>query len=758
MKSSDDETNQTTRSEQSIDPTPSNTSTQDVSLQQMLGSGQPVVFSGAEAEDERQILAEWLVDAARAGQSVYITNAFIVGRFDAQGLVARREFVLNNCTIIGSIADFSYSTFEQRADFSGTHFRQGAVFARCRFDADLMLDRCHLSGLGILLMDAEIKRALMGYDLVCDPGTQANFQRCHIHSIAKFPGSVFHGEADFNGSRFDGQVTFCGVTFVGETIFGGCTFGEIALFCGGAELDYPGTIFLDDTTFVSARFESQAAFQGATFKKSVSFNLTKFEGFAYFNNVPNRSVPPTAFEGKADFVTAHFLGQANFQGVTFGDSVSFNSAVISGAANFGIQLKAIAGCTFRGEADFAKLNCENVADFRGAVFHQKADFRNARFAESAEFTGETSYGLHPAVFHGPALFANAVFLGAADFRQVGFEARASFAGARMEQSALFCGLGSPSNDGARFAGEAQFSLTRVVGTANFRRVTFMNDASFTGASVSGPALFEVAVFRATASFSLCKLHDVANFERTEFFGNLNLNEATIRVLLFSSDSIGDGERSGQFKSKVDLRGCTYDRIEVDQTELLNHISPYARQPFVQLEKTARNAGDDSEADAIYLFRRRTERCRQWDRKEIGPWFFSWAYQLLANYGVRPYRLIFVPLALLILGFFVFSQPQAVRLAGQDQFSKAKITDSGQANREHDVFSSLGLAARLSLRTFLPVEVPLASDWEPSNKRIVGPLRASDFAALIKIAGWILVPLGVAALTGLLRTKPSATSE
>jgi len=755
MKSSDDETNQSNSSEQSIAPTESKTSAQGASHQEMLSSGQAIVFTGGEPEAEREILAEWVVDALRAGRSVYLANALIVGRFDAQGVVAKRELVLSGCTIRDSIADFSHSIFTQRADFSGTHFSQGAVFARCRFDADLMLDGCHISGLGILLMDAEIKRALMAYRLNCDPRTQANFQRCHICSIAKFPGSVFHGEADFNGCRFDGQVTFCGVTFVGEAIFGGCTFRETALFCGGAEQDYPGTLFSSETTFISARFESQAAFQGAVFKKSVSFNLTKFEGFAYFNNVPNRSVPSTAFEGKVDFGIAHFSGQANFQGVTFGDSVSFNSSVIKGAANFGIQLKAAAGCTFVGPADFVKLNCENASDFRGAVFHQKADFRNAKFAESAEFTGETSYGLPPAIFHGPALFANAVFAGVADFRQVVFGARASFAGARMEQDALFCGLGSPLDDGARFADEAQFSLTRIEGTANFRKVTFMKAASFTGASVNGPALFEAAVFRATASFSLCELRGVANFSRTEFLGDLNLNEATIRVLLFSAP-VGSSDHSGQFKSKVDLRGCTYYRIEVDQHELLGHINPYDRQPFVQLEKTARGAGDDADANAIYLFRRRTERRRQWERREIGPWLFSSVYQLLANYGVKPYRLIVVPVVLLTLGLFIFSRPQAVRLADQNRVSEAKVTAPGQANRERDEFSSWGLATRLSLRMFLPVELPLASDWEPSNRRIIGSLRASDFAALLKIAGWILVPLGIAALTGLLRTKPSAS--
>ena len=722
MESADDETSSDNTSGQSL-------------YQQMLNSEQRIIFSGEEPESEREISAEWVVDALRSGRSVCLENATIVGRFIAQNLVAKQQVELRGCVVRDSIADFSHSTFEQRVDFSGTHFSQGANFARCSFGGDLMLDGCRFSGSGILLMDAEIKRALMAYRLSCDPGTQANFHRCHICSIAKFPGSVFYGEADFNACRFDGQVTFSGATFVASTGFGASVFRDSALFCGGAEQAYPGTVFCSDVTFVSARFESQAAFQGAVFKKSVCFNMATFQGFAYFSSVPYLGVPATAFEGKVNFVTAHFLGQANFQGVTFQDSVSFNSCVIEGAANFGIQLNAAVRCTFVGPADFANLKCESVSDFRGAIFHHQADFRNATFADSALFTGETSRGVPPASFHGPALFGNAVFGGDADFRKVAFDARTSFASARMEQRALFHGLDSLSDEGASFAGEAQFSLTRIGGIANFRKATFLKDASFSGAVVSGPALFEGATFRATAIFSLCRLRDVANFSRVEFHGDLNLNEAKIRVLLFSVP-VGTNDRLTQFKSNVDLRGCTYDRIEVDRRELLRHITPYRRQPFVQLEKEARSAGDDEDANAIYLFRRRAERVRQWQRKEIGSWLFNSAYQLFANYGVKPYRLIVVPLVLLALGVFVFSRPQAVRPTGGNLTPEVKVENPADTIPDGETFTSVGLAARVSLRIFLPVEVPLASGWEPSNHHIVGPLRSSDFAAFLKIAGWI----------------------
>jgi uncharacterized protein YjbI with pentapeptide repeats len=289
------------------------------SYQQMLLTGQPIFFGRNTPQTQREVLAQWVVDAMRSGQEVHVTNAILVGSLDCRAISVAREVILHNCLIRDSLADFSHSNFAQRADFSGTHFARGAIFARCRFEADLMLERCRISGEGALFLDVEVKMALMAYEMNFDPGTHANFQRCRFCSIVKFPGAVFSGTVDFNGSVFDGQATFSGATFRDFVSFGSCVFLETALFCGGSEPGYGGTLFQGEVTFVSVRFGSQAAFQGAIFRKTVDFNLGRFEGFAFFTSVPASGIPPTAFEGETNFGSTRFLGQANFQGVTFSD-------------------------------------------------------------------------------------------------------------------------------------------------------------------------------------------------------------------------------------------------------------------------------------------------------------------------------------------------------------------------------------------------------------------------------------------------------
>jgi hypothetical protein len=105
---------------------------------------------------------------------------------------------------------------------------------------------------------------------------------------------------------------------------------------------------------------------------------------------------------------------------------------------------------------------------------------------------------------------------------------------------------------------------------------------------------------------------------------------------------------------------------------------------------------------------------------------------------------------------IFSSPGAVRPRSVGtSISEHPVTgDSGQRALNSPEEESNGLSQadglRVSIRLFLPVEIPLANRWEPSEKVLLLGFRYSDYATILRILGWILVPLGIAALTGLLR--------
>jgi hypothetical protein len=228
------------------------------------------------------------------------------------------------------------------------------------------------------------------------------------------------------------------------------------------------------------------------------------------------------------------------------------------------------------------------------------------------------------------------------------------------------------------------------------------------------------------------------------------------------DSILDSAPTGQeqFRGHIDLRGFTYERIGVAWRDLLQNFDPYDRQPYTQLEAVMRAAGEDRTAEDVYFARRRREHHRLYLKlrqtwfvsREFPRYLFDTIQWGLFHYGVRPYRLLVFTFLVLALGVTIFNCPHAVM--NQDKDLRAGDPQS----------LSITQAVGVSLRQFLPVEIPSGSQWIPTGNPI--PLFAqfgipfSAYATFHRAIGWVLVPLGVAALTGLLRrsSKPSAKAE
>jgi hypothetical protein len=135
------------------------------------------------------------------------------------------------------------------------------------------------------------------------------------------------------------------------------------------------------------------------------------------------------------------------------------------------------------------------------------------------------------------------------------------------------------------------------------------------------------------------------------------------------------------------------------------------------------------------------------------WLGDSLYGLLAQYGVDTSRLSLVALLCLLGGTLVFSRPGAVS-------PKVK---QGEALKPSPAMSlSWWEALKVSMHYFTPVDIPMGSEWVPAEQPIELRLRLgrralairlspSTYAALfLTLAGWVLVPLGIAALTGLLR--------
>lgn len=657
-----------------------------------------------------------------------------------------------------------------KAKFTGAHFVKSALFRGAIFEGEADFIAVAI-GTSAEFHGANFKNT-------------ANFNQAQLGGSAFFTGCLFEGDANFGSVKIARQAAFQGSTFKRNAIFNQCGIGESAFFRAeppgelagtifegeanfnriqiGANADFQGTqfknkdaranfdsaringnaffrgaIFEGEARFLAAQIGGQAAFQGTIFKHDATFNTVRIAGPAFFRHDPARSLSAAIFQGKADFVDVQIGETAHFQGAAFKQAVSFNRA------RFG-QSILFRGSTFEGEADFGSAHIGGAAEFQGATFKRKANFNRTQIAHSAFFSPAPQLDLPPARFEGEVSFTSAYIGGQAAFQGVNFSStgnQVSFDASKIEGDAFF--------EGARFAGETRFETAEIGGSAIFRGATFLGSSNFEATNFRGLALFNggeslLGALLQEVSFDHARFEQDAHFEDVCFMGAGRFRETSFRVLYFSVS--GKTGNQDQFQGPVDLRGCTYERIQVNWKSLLKRMEPYDRQPYTQLEKVFRAVGEDREADKVYLKRRRVERKKKWQRGQFGSWVADALYALIARYGVRPYQLIGIPLLLLFLGMFFFSLPGAVK--PKDENSVCRLASPMQASRWE--------AFAVGLHQFLPVEVPMGSQCIPSPDPVeVWMLRfkmsPSTFATFfLRLPGWILVPLGIAALTGLLR--------
>jgi hypothetical protein len=137
------------------------------------------------------------------------------------------------------------------------------------------------------------------------------------------------------------------------------------------------------------------------------------------------------------------------------------------------------------------------------------------------------------------------------------------------------------------------------------------------------------------------------------------------------------------------------------------------------------------------------------------WLFDCFSWFVTNYGVAPGRLLDISTLFLLFGMLIFSLPGAVTAREGKSQPERLTTGKGLRLNHWDAFA-------LSFHEFLPLDVPFGSRWTPGNEPVrlnlrlrkralnVVTMRPSTCATLIKISGYILVPLQILIVNGLIR--------
>ncbi len=734
-----------------------------MTLKEMLAGGTEVHLNPAAPQADRVVEAAWIANAVAKGVRVDVEYALIRSPLKLRYGVIEKEFRIAFCTI-EEHADLAYATFKSAVDFSHSTFQFGSDFQGSSFQFDVVFDGAAFEKRALQMSRTKVTQRLLAEGVNFDTGVTAYFDYCSCGHSAVFTGAKFGGAANFQGAAIVGSGMFSGAAFFLPATFENARI-DGDLFLGIEPEGNPtGAIFGARADFTGCHVGGRVHSRGAEFREEAVFVWAKVEGATSFGS-DGKGLNAARFGATADFRDSVFGGDVDFEGIIFQGQAKFSSASCEGTMTF-------KGAQFQDTAEFDGMRVHEELNFEGARFNspvhqanfEKAVVSSSLFLSGAHFDGGASFeGLR--IEGAVAQFRDVHFVKSTSFNVAEFAGSAEFRRAQFqpESAPVFDGVhfgGGCSFDGATFDAEFLIRAAEFEGEASFQGVTFRRKSDFSishfasiarfkskPAQPGGTAQIPAAAFNGAVSFEHARFDRDARFDDAIFRDSVNLREASFRVVYLAGNGRVGNDK--QLQGAVDLTGCTYDRIQADWKALLEALHAYeqqprvsySRQPYAQLEKTCRAVGQDRAADDIYLERRQVERGRL---RLFRGRFLDWSYFILANYGVRPWQLIVYALVGILLATVGFCLPGSVQ-------SKKDANSTTSQTCPFTTQGSLKLAdaGRLAVRYFLPVDVSVLPGCEASSN-YCWRLRFQDWAALIHVLGWLLVPVGIASLTGILR--------
>jgi uncharacterized protein YjbI with pentapeptide repeats len=650
---------------------------------------------------------------------------------------SRRLIIMNSvflgdlnflATVVGTNLWLEKVDFRTLADFTDSHIGRNFLCRNCKF-ADFRLSDVTINSL-LDCSDVDIKGNFWAESArLASARFKVTVQKMFSLLYTRFNGylqlsnSTFYGDVDLGGATVQATCSIVNAFLLKRDDAPAASLKAIA-FSVSQQLNISNTTCEHAVTFyqlsASSLYLRQSVFSGrcqfahmdvgslhlsgAEFKGVVDFSggsFNEIDGSPY-DIAGNQAL---TFRDKVYFkdVSIKFLNvkKARFLSrltslyclnMVIHDTADFTEAEFIGAATF-------CSCTVGSELLFRKNSFESIVDFRNGSFNNRVIFDRVTFRAAVDFSNSH--------FKGHA-FIRCEFRGATRFAQCHFDDVADFSTRDF----------SP------------VSSNKVVSTTEFK-------SSIT---------FESSIFAHSAQFGDVQFSEAVNFRGCRF-NNLYLPETE--------------EKANRLLPKaIDMQDCLYQSIEVHEKALLkvgknDRIVPYARVVYHQLEKHLLQAGNIQGANDVYMLWREAERKRLSESNQNPSLIVSYLFWAFANYGVRPYRLFWFGFFLIIGGMFYFQSPGAMEWKDE----KTEIREARKPNGWRD-------ALGLSLNMFLPTGIPWSEDIVPSQK-VIAHLAAttneynvvvrtvpSVVATFIKILGWILVPLGIAAASGILRQPVS----
>ena len=375
----------------------------------------------------------------------------------------------------------------------------------------------------------------------------------------------------------------------------------------------------------------------------------------------------------------------------------------------------------------------DAVDLRNAAVRQEVSLLKCRFEAKVNFSKsvfENNLSLNGSTFQGP-VDLSAMKIG----RAVTLD-QASF---WREVNASQVEVGGVLN-----ARESHFNST--TGAVDFTSLKVIGDAFFTRAIFAGPVTFRYAHFTenwpcegtaftnpaALVNFESVQVGATASFADSSFAGYVSFRDARFATLGFSKVN---WPVTHLYHPWLWLNGMTYQRISAgsekdswnnlyDLVQRTAHKSAYSADIYTSLEDYYRRLGYPGQANMFFRAQKQRE------RQEVLTGF-AWAWSLFLDwfvgYGRSPQRAIFWSVAIVGIGCLMFRP---------DRMEPQK---SEYSARKYSAFW-------YSVDVYLPIiKLHDAEIWKPKEECAMAHL----WRRIHTILGWALIPIALAAWTGML---------
>ncbi|HUR82746.1 MAG TPA: hypothetical protein VM733_18445, partial [Thermoanaerobaculia bacterium] len=626
---------------------------------------------------------------------VSFMGAQIGSRVMLTSMDAGADFSFDGATVGGDLYCNSYRDPNRRVFIRGSFTANGATIR-----GGLVFESVTVAG-GLQLQTATVAQSF-----ILRTGSRKPMQRSEVGSLWLL-GLRVGGAMDLSGTRIHGDVLLPSAVITQNVL---CTTIR------GDATEITGDLHLS-----TARIGGAVNVAGARIGGSVQASSAAIDGeLTVMYGVTGRDVPSlqrTTIGGSLEVLASTIAKEVCLAGMSVTGNVTFAGSQLNGRFTF--DGSSVAEATVDGLAP-------------GLAGNRRTDL-----IEQARTTVTTIDGdlhLQRAKISGGIALAGARIGGTLDLRDASVRSNVETAGPNGFRTQV-----------ARFDCET----LELVGDMDLTSLDTTGDVVLRDASILGSVIFSREKAHAGIGEAL-RCNGASITDLVFSGGNFveNAGAPATRIVLERA-RLGRLEIIPPLNVTLDLRNMRADRVanldnrtdrdRATVPEILDSTSPFEKGNYLAFENAFRNAGRDHEADEVHVAMRRRDRKLTRSRLRRA---FDWFLDITIGYGTTSQRVAIAMLVLFFCSVMVFRDPSRLRLDIGPSFEHQNVNIQPQAKSWNGVEAAI-FAAQLHVPI---ISLGVKNDVEPSGKwwRV--------YAMTIVALHWVMWPLLIASLSGLVRKK------